>query len=174
MVDGQMAADEAALRRDLENPAFQIGVRKKKWRLVRIAFPYTYFEIAAGPREVGPSCFLLRTDCAGYGATAPTSALWDAREDRPLADPLRPKTAQGATVIAFTSGCGDCLYHPIDQVARLHWGPEFDEMAWGDDSTITTLLEIVHALVHQSDYHHSTAPEAAAHMPLDPVGLAAE
>ncbi len=174
MSEAEMSPDEAALRRDLRDPAFRIGVRKKRWRLVRLDFPYAYFEIAAGQRNPGPSQFLLKVECRGYSATAPTSQLWDARTDTALIEDLKPKNPQGGTVIAFTSSCGPCLYHPIDRLARDHWPNQFDDMAWCPDSTITTLLETVHALVHQSDYQRSAAPDAAAVMPSEPLGLAAE
>lgn len=174
MADLDMSPAEAALKRDLSSLAFRIGERKGRWRLVRLAFPYAYFQVAAGERATGPSHFLLRVECNGYRATAPTSVLWDGREDVPLADDLLPRTAAGGIVISFTKSCGQCLYHPIDRLARSHWPDAHHDLAWAEDSTITTLLETVHALVHQGDYCSSLAPEAAAVLPGSALGLAAE
>ncbi len=177
-MDGQiLRPDEVALRRDLESLSFRLGERRGLWERVKLAFPYLYVRVAAPVREQGPKAFLLRIDCRGYQAVAPTAALWDGPRGVVLPLALRPRQASGQVVLAFSSGCGDCLYHPIDRVARSHWPNRHADLAWGPNSTIITFLECVHGLLHDRDYHASTASDATAILPqaaLDPfVGRAA-
>lgn len=161
--------DEGALRRALQGPEFRRGAAQGRWALEKLTFPYAYFRITAPDRPAGPPQFLLRADCTGYPAIAPTSALWDGRTDSVLAEGLRPAGANGACLISFTSGCGACLYHPIDRMARPHWPNAHHDLAWKLGFEITDLLECVHGLLDSSDYHRASSPEAAAHLPGSPV-----
>ena len=166
-----LSPDEVALRRDLESLAFRLGTRRRKWNLLLLRFPLLYVQIEAPQRAQGPASFLLRVDAAGYRATAPTAALWDGPADTPLAETHRPHGASGTVLIGFSSGCGVCLYHPIDRGARAHWPQAHHDLAWGPDSTIITFLETVHALVHDTDYSFARATDAQAGLqggPLDP------
>jgi hypothetical protein len=165
----QPGPDEIALRRDLDGPTFRLGVRRGKWRLLRLAFPYAYFRLTAPTRAQGPEAFMLRVECAGYRATAPTAQLWDGLKDTALPDAQRPFGRNQGVMLFFTSSCGTCLYHPIDRMARSHWPGAHEEVAWGPDSDISTFLEVVHAAIHDSDYISSLAPTSAAELPPDLV-----
>ena len=160
--------DEAALRRDLEGLEFKLAVRRRKWQVALLEFPLLYARIAAPRRNQGPTYFLLRVDCTGYRATAPTGQLWDAQTNAALPEAQRPHKTDGTTVIAFSSW-GACLYHPIDRLARVHWPNAHADLAWGPQSTILTFLETVHGLIHDTGYHSSTAPDAAAELQRGPL-----
>jgi hypothetical protein len=157
-----MAPDEAALTSELEGLEFKLGVLRKKWTLEEIRFPVVYFGIAAPRRDRGPRSFLLRSECTGYCAAAPTSQLWDGQTDTALPLAQRPFGKTGV-LIAF-SDWKPCLYHPIDRQAREHWPNQFPELTWQSNSNINTLLETVHALINHPDYLVSTAPDGAAHL----------
>ena len=106
-----------------EGANLRIGERRGKWELKGIRFPYALFFIAAAPRPNGPAGFLLRSECTGYSGTAPTSRLWHGGNNASLDAAHRPQTAQGL-IVAF-SDWGQCLYHPIDRLARDHWPGQF-------------------------------------------------
>ncbi|HQT53951.1 MAG TPA: hypothetical protein PKX06_10795 [Phenylobacterium sp.] len=161
--------DEVALRRDLASLSFKIAVSRGKWEVALLEFPFLYVRIAAGARPTGPRHFLLRLDCTGYRAIAPTAQLWDAKENLALPEAQRPRAPDGSLVVAFSSSCGPCLYHPIDRMARAHWPNAHGDLAWGGNSTILTFLETVHGLVHDTGYSSSTAPDAAAELQGGPL-----
>lgn len=166
-----MAPDEAALLSDLEGPNFRLGVLRGKWELAKASFPHAYFRVGAPTREKGPRHFLLRSECSGYKAVAPTSQLWDGRTDAPLPIEMRPHGKAGV-MIAFTNW-KPCLYHPIDRQAREHWPNQFVDLAWTRESDINTLLETVHALINHPEYLVSTAPEAAAYLQSEDMEIGA-
>lgn len=167
----QATEQEVALRRDLQSLAFRIGAGRKKWSLAKLEFPLVFVRIQAPQRE-GPSAFLLRIDCSGY-PSAPTAVLFDGPGQVPLAEELKPKREDGGTVLAFTPSMGPCLYHPIDRMARGHW-ENHNDLAWQPGFTIVDLLETVHGLLATSEYVRSAAPEAAAYLPEESLGHAAE
>jgi hypothetical protein len=158
--------DEKALVADLKGNAFRLGALRGKWKLEQLRFPYAYFRISAPRRQKGPAAFLLRVECNGYRAVAPTSQLWDGRSDQALPLNMRPHGRTGV-LIAFSdwqSPNGPCLYHPIDRCARDHWPNQFSDLAWKKTSDINSLLETVHALVNDPEYLVSNAPDDAAYL----------
>lgn len=163
-----MSPDEQALGRDLSAPAFRLGARRGKWTLKGLCFPYALFFIAAPPRARGPAGFLLRSECRGYSGIAPTSQLWHGGKDTPLEAGDRPHNGQNVMVPFST--WGQCLYHPIDRLARDHWPGKFEDQKWTPDKTITFLLEIVHGLLHSSDYTHADLPPTALDVPASFMG----
>lgn len=159
-----MDIDEQALQRDLAGLPFSIGERRGKWALLGCRFPYVLFFIAAAPRNGGPPGFLLRSECTGYRAAAPTSQLWHGGADQALPQANRPKKAAGV-ITAFQDWASPCLYHPIDRLARPHWPNQYADMAWSPDKEITFLLETVYGLVQSAEYVGADLPEAALAMP---------
>jgi hypothetical protein len=163
-----MKPDEEALRRDLNEPAFRVGEHRGKWALKGVCFPYALFFVAAAPRATGPGGFLLRSECAGYSGTAPTSQLWHGGKDAALDLAHRPHSAQG--VMPAFSSWGECLYHPVDRRACDHWPGQFAEQKWTPDKTITFLLETVHELLFSPQYSHASFPAEALTVPTAFVG----
>lgn len=160
-----MRPDERALREDIALIKFKVGKRRGKWALRGLKFPHALFFVAAASVPNGPRGFLLRSECSGYSAIAPTSELWHGGLDVPLEPALRPQTPQGL-MVAF-SAWGRCLYHPIDRLARAHgnWEREFPDKLWTPDKDITFLLETVYDLLHSSDYAGAPLPDAALSVP---------
>jgi hypothetical protein len=163
-----MKPDEAALSRYLASPAFKIGERRGRWAVRGLKFPVVMFFVAAPVRPGGPTGFLLRSDCAGYSGTAPTSQLWHGQENRPLEEKHRPRNKQGAVMTAFSTW-GPCLYHPIDRLARDHgqWPSQHSEMLWTADKDITFLLETVHAILNSTEYAGANLPATALELPQE-------
>lgn len=161
-----MEADERALLRDLAAPAFKIGERRGRWLLKGVKFPHALFFIAAPARPAGPTGFLLRSECTGYSGIAPTSQLWHGSDNTPLAESHRPKNAQGTVLPAFCSW-GQCLYHPVDRLARGHgsWATTYPGLLWTPEKEITFLLETVHDILRSSDYAGADLPAAALELP---------
>jgi hypothetical protein len=163
-----MMADEVALLRDLASPAFKVGERRGRWAALGIKFPHVMFFISAPGRVGGPKGFLLKSDCAGYSGTAPTSQLWHGGENKPLEEKYRPKNKEGNVMTAFGTW-GPCLYHPIDRLARDHgqWSTQHPEMLWTADKDITFLLETIHAILDSSEYAGADLPAAAIELPQE-------
>jgi hypothetical protein len=174
-----MRPDEEALRRDLQAPAFRLGERRGKWRLKGIwlaqgpsgsdqIVPYALFFVAVPQRALGPQGFLLRSECVGYSGIAPTSQLWHGANDAPLEPAYRPHN--GPNLMVPFSTWGQCLYHPVDRLARDHWPDKFADQKWTPDKTITFLLETVYGLFHSPDYTHADLPAAALDVPSAAMG----
>jgi len=167
-----MDPDQQALIRDLRSTTFRLGEHRSKWKLLGLSFPYLLFFVSAPPRPVGPPGFLLRSECKGYSATPPTSQLWDGSRNLPLAEPLRPKNQQGGVMEPFKSW-GNCLYHPIDRLARDHnnWVTLHPDKIWTPQRKIAFLLETVYDLLHCSEYSGAVLSEETLEVPKDYVEL---
>jgi hypothetical protein len=158
--------DEQALMRDLALPSFNVGERRGLWKLLGVRFPHALFFVAAPKREKGLKGFLLRSECTGYSGTAPTSQLWHGGLNAPLDVAHRPRDAHGGVLIAFSTW-GQCLYHPIDRLARIHWPGQYSELAWTPDKTITFLLETIHGILFSSEYAGADLPAATLELPAE-------
>ncbi len=163
-----MAPDEKALRADLDSLRFKNGVERGKWELKGIDFPYALFYISAANILDAPKGFLLRSECSGYRATAPTSQLWHGKLDAALEEVNRPRTSQG--VMECFSNWNPCLYHPIDRIGATHWPNDHLDQRWTPDRDITFLLETVYGFFHRSDYVGATLPAEALEVPASYLG----
>lgn len=162
-----MKPDEAALLRDLASPTFKVGERRGRWTLRGMRFPHVLFFIAAPARPAGPAGFLMRSDCTGYSGVAPNSQLWNGGANAPLEEKYRPRKRDGGVMTAFSTW-GQCLYHPIDRLARDHWPTtQHPEMLWTPDKDITFLLETVHAILNSSEYAGADLPASATELPQE-------
>lgn len=166
-----MGLDEAALRRDLEAAAFRLGERRGRWRCALLRFPILFLEVAAPPRENSPDKFLLRLNVEGYPGIGPTGELWHGQRDKALTVAERPRGPNGV-LLAFQQWGPPCVYHPIDRLARDHWPNQFDELAWGPDSDITTYLEVVHAILEDPDYLGASISEGALDLQIQALAAA--
>jgi hypothetical protein len=83
----------------------------------------------------------------------------------------RPRGPNGV-LIAFQHWGPPCVYHPIDRLARDHWPGQFDELAWGPNSNITTYLETIHAILEDPDYLGADISEGALELRPEAVATA--
>ncbi len=158
-----MAPDERALREDLASIRFRIGASKGRWELKGIDFPNALFFIRAKPLPDNPLGFLLRAECTGYRATAPTSQLWHGELDAALPEANRPRIPAG--LMECFSSWGSCLYHPIDRLGATHWPNDHMDLRWNSDSDIMSLLETVYGFLNRSDYVGASLPVEALKVP---------
>lgn len=153
--------DERALRADLAKPAFRLAQSEGRFRLVGIAWPHVLVGVVASDGQE----FVLRFDCSGYPASAPTARPWDASRDTPLAFDRWPRSKGGRVKAVFRTDWkdGTALYLPCDRVSREghdNWRQETPTMIWRAERGILQYLEIVHELLNCGDYQ--PAAHAAA------------
>jgi hypothetical protein len=164
--------DEAALRADLAAVAFQLGVRRSKWRVGRLHFPWLDLFVGAPVRANGPDEYLFRLNCEGYRAIAPTGQLWHGLGNRPYSPEERPKNRDGGILIAFSTW-GHCLYHPIDRIGRTHWPDQHADLAWGPGDDISTFAETIHAILDDPNYVGAVVSPGAFDLPSETLEQAA-
>ncbi|MGD9920057.1 MAG: hypothetical protein AB7V13_01255 [Pseudorhodoplanes sp.] len=145
--------DERAFRADAAKAAFRLGQAEGRWRLIDIAWPVVLIAVSASDGTE----FVLRFDCQGYPAAAPTARPWDAAQNTPLAFDRWPGSKGGRVRAVFRTDWkgGTALYLPCDRVSREghdNWQHETPTMIWRPDRGITHYLEIVYELLHCADY----------------------
>ncbi|SCM70214.1 conserved hypothetical protein [uncultured Pleomorphomonas sp.] len=153
--------DERALRADLARPAFRLAQSEGRFRLISITWPIVLLGISA----IDGQEYVLRFDCSGYPALAPTARPWDAQCNVPLPFDRWPRGKGGRVGAVFRPDWkeGTALYLPCDRVSREghdNWRTETPTMIWRPDRGITQYLEIVHELLNCGDYQ--PAAHAAA------------
>ena len=153
--------DERAFRGDAAKAAFRLGQAEERWRLIGIAWPIVTIGITAADGVE----YVLRFDCRGYPAAAPTARPWDAGQDAPLPFERWPGSKGGRVRAVFRPDWkgGTALYLPCDRVSREghdNWVHETPTMIWRPDRGIIQYLEIVYELLHCADYQ-STVRTAA-------------
>lgn len=155
-----MAPDENALRADVAKATFRLGAAEKRWRLLKVEWPYVFIAITAkDSRE-----YLLRFNCAGFPVTPPTAGPWDVGRNAVLAQDLWPRSSGGRLGAVFNPGWkgGIALYLPCDRetiVGHEAWTTQMPSKIWRPSSGLVQYLEIVHELLNCSDY---TPPARAA------------
>jgi hypothetical protein len=153
--------DERALRADLAKPAFKLAQSEGRFRLFGIVWPFVLIGVMAGDGQE----YVLRFDCSGYPASAPTARPWDVERDAPLAFDRWPASKGGRVKAVFRKDWkdGTALYLPCDRVSREgheNWRQETPTMIWRPERGILQYLEIVHELLNCADYQ--PAARAAA------------
>lgn len=161
-----MQQNELALRHDLASLSFKVGERRNKWKLCGLKFPFALFSVTAAHRPESPEAFLLRVDCTGYPASAPTSQLWHGALDAALPEEQRPHDAQGV-LLAFKQW-QPCLYHPVDRIAleqHSDWQNQHSDKIWTPAKNIIFLLETVYDLLHSTEYLRATVSPGTLNVP---------
>jgi hypothetical protein len=154
-----MAPDEKALRADVAKAAFRAGVADKRWRLIAIAWPYVFIAVTAKDgRE-----YVLRFDCTGFPASAPTAGPWDMTRNTVLAPDLWPQSRGERLGAVFNPNWkgGTALYLPCDResiAGHEQWRTQMPSKIWRPSAGLVQYLELVHELLHCRDY----APPARA------------
>lgn len=153
--------DERALRADLAKPAFRLAQSEGRWRLIAIAWPAVLVGVVAADGTE----FVLRFDCTGYPASAPTARPWDVDKSAPLPFDRWPGSKGGRVRAVFRPDWkdGTALYLPCDRVSREghdNWRNETPTMIWRSERGINQYLEIVHELLNCGDYQPMARPAA--------------
>lgn len=151
-----MGPDESVFRSHVEQGSFQSGVDRRRWRLIKIEWPYVFIAVSAAEREGEPAEYILRFECQNYPQTAPTAQLWDLERGEPLT-PERWPAGRNRVPLAFNPGWknGQCLYVPCDRLSiegHEAWRNQHPNMIWSPTRNITQYLWIVYDLLNSSDY----------------------
>lgn len=152
-----MQADERAFHAHAERPDFLIGVAKKQWRLIEIAWPYAIISVTAHNGTAWPFRFLLD----GYPSSLPNAQPWDLAGQHPL-NPAKWPKGTGRVACAFNpSWSTSALYLPCDRLAlpgHEAWLVQHPEKAWSPERGIIHYLEMIHDLL--ASHQHVPAPRA--------------
>lgn len=148
--------DERVFRSHVDGGAFQSGVDRGRWRLVRIVWPYAFCGVAAAERAGAPTEYGFRFLLDDYPTTAPSGRCWNLDNDTPLDFAKRP-WGTGRVEIAFRIDwkSDTCLYLPCDREALVGhdpWRTQHAWMVWNSSSDITLYLRILHDLLNSRDY----------------------
>ena len=155
-----MLPDERAFRDHVARGRFQAGTDRGDWRIKRDAWPHPLISVAAGKRESGPDAFRFRFDLNQYPRAAPTSQLWDAKGDGPLAPELWPIGTGRVTIVFNPSWMPapnvHALYHPMDRLALVghdNWRSQDPGSIWDPSRMdIVDYLQVIHELLHSPEY----------------------
>ena len=145
--------DQRAFEADVAKAAFRLGQEEGRWRLISVAWPFTFLGVfAKDDRE-----YVLRLNCAGYPQVAPTGGPWDMKINKVLAFDLWPRGQGGRVSAVFRTDWknGSALYLPCDRetfVGHENWRNEMPSKIWRPADGIDKYLEIVHELLHSRDY----------------------
>lgn len=150
-----LAPDERALATDLASARFRDGADRSFWRLVSLDWPHALIAVSAAPRSDSPTEFLLKIECSGYPAHAPTGCPWDADTNGILAPGKRPKGERAARVFRDDWEDGRALYAPWDRVGlngHGEWPMKYARSMWHSGRDISFYLQNVHDLLNDDDY----------------------
>ena len=152
--------DQRAFEADAAKAAFHLGEAEARWHLIEVVWPWVFIGVTAKDGYE----YTFRFNCAGYPQVAPTGGPWDRALDRILAFDQWPQGRGGRVSAVFRTEwkSGSALYLPCDResfVGHENWRYEMPSKLWRPDVGIVHYLEIVHALLHCSDY---AAPVRAA------------
>ena len=145
--------DQRAFEADVAKAAFRLGRVEGRWRLIGVAWPFTFISVVArDDRE-----YVLRLNCAGYPQVAPTGGPWDMETNNILAFDLWPQGQGGRVSAVFRTDWknGSALYLPCDResfVGHENWRNEMPSKIWCPNDGIVKYLEIVHELLQSHDY----------------------
>lgn len=149
------APDERALTADLTGVRFQEAAHRGFWRQVSLDWPFVLIAVSAAPRPGSPTEFLLRIECSGYPAQAPTGCPWDAEANAVLGPDKRPKGERAGQVFRPDWREGRALYAPWDRTGLTEhpgWAAAHALWAWHPGRDISFFLRNVHELLNDDDY----------------------
>jgi hypothetical protein len=145
--------DQRAFHADVAKAAFRLGEIEGRWRLIVVAWPFSFIGLAARDgRE-----YVLRLNCTGYPQAAPTGGPWDISTDRILAFDLWPRGRGGRVSAVFRTDWkgGTALYLPCDRESLAghdNWRRDMPSKMWRPADGIVHYLEIIHELLQSRDY----------------------
>jgi hypothetical protein len=145
--------DQRAFEADVAKARFRLGEAENRWRLLKMAWPFLYITIFAKDGRG----FDFKFDCTGYRQAAPTGGPWDIEHNRILPFDRWPRGSGGRVSAVFRPEWknGAALYLPCDRetfVGHENWRTEMPSKIWRPNDGIAQYLELVHELLHSSDY----------------------
>lgn len=145
--------DERAFRADIGKPACLFASAHGRWRMVKIAWPFVSFAVAAADRRD----YVLRLDCAGYPHEPPTGTFWDPVADAVLPFDWWPRSHGGLVGQVFRPDWqdGTALCLPCDRrslAGHDHWRNQSPAQIWRPADGISQYLELVGELLNCADY----------------------
>jgi hypothetical protein len=148
--------DKLAFRIHLAAPEFRCGEAEGRWRLVSLNWPHAIIFVRAEHRPGAPPEFGFRFLCDHYPSLPVSCQPWDVATDGPLSFMQWPK---GKLVIPSIFRpdwkLGTCLYLPADRNSiegHDGWQHQHPSRLWRPDIGITCYLDIIHELLHSTDY----------------------
>lgn len=152
-----MAPDEQSLRADLASARFLSGEDRDRWQFKKLDWPHVYISVfARDGRE-----YVLRLNCSGFPAAAPTGTFWDLTAGSRLSFDKWPRGGERLR-LAFRPDWqnGDALYIPCDRnsfVGHDAWVAQYPQLIWKPAKGISHYLEVVHDLLQSRDYASAPA-----------------
>ena len=145
--------DEQAFRTDIGKPACLFASAHGRWRMVKIAWPFVSFAVAAADARE----YILRLDCSGYPHEPPTGTLWDPVPDALLPFDRWPRSHGGRVGTVFRPDWkdGTALCLPCDRgsvAGHDHWRDQPPAQFWRPADGIGQYLELVSELLTSADY----------------------
>jgi hypothetical protein len=150
--------DERTFRAHLDGMPYQVGVDRRRWRLVSLDWPYAVIAVTAAERPNSPTEYFLRFGLDGYPEQAPTVAPWQPLPGTVLAADRRPQGEIVAHVFRHDWNGGQALYAPYDRTAlsgHPDWPAAHPADAWKNSCDITFVLTRVWQLLNTDDYRGS-------------------
>ena len=145
--------DHRAFEGDVRKAAFRLGELDNRWRLIEVTWPFVLITVIAKDQ----SEYVFRFDCSGYPQAPPTGGPWDPDRNAILSFDLWPRGRGGRVSAVFRTDWkgGSTLYLPCDRVSftgHENWRVEIPSKIWRPADGIVQYLEIVHELLHSTDY----------------------
>jgi|SRR5580704_1470566 hypothetical protein len=149
-----MMADpsEARVAADLEESEFLSGSGADHWRVIRFAFPFLDFMIAAGKGGDGKVIeYGFQAELSKYPGQAPMVRIWDHAAKAPLAADKRPK---GTPRIdrTFQVWGSDTIYRPWERLTGPHASnaASLDHLAWRPERRLSFIFRDLHGILNSN------------------------
>ena len=151
--------DQECFLEHLAHPAFQYGVERGWWGVVKndvLVWPEAILWISAPSRPNGPDRFFFHFTLPGYPERAPSATVWDIEGNQRLDLAKWPKGG-GDVGMAFRTNWNNAvaLYTPWDRVAlesHPDWASKHPGIAWKRTYTIVHYLRMTHELLWSDEY----------------------
>jgi hypothetical protein len=153
--------DLAAMKRDLQQGEYLIGVSEERWGLLQSGqefstWPTLVFWIAAAARPTDRMKYYLQLNCDGYPNNAPTGTLWDYSTGQLLTHQKWPRRA-GRMLSIFRTDWeqGRALYYPYDRhglPGHPQWATQHPHLVWDRNHTIVDVLCELYSMFNSADY----------------------
>jgi len=140
------AADEQAVKRDLEGVAFLRGVTNGRWREPKVIGKHVFIKMATSTKS---AMIGLRLDITGYPDAAPQGVFWDLERNERLADGLWPVLADGNRAFRTDWAGGLGFYIACDRSALVQgighpeWATTHTNTNWRPNVGIARYLSVV-------------------------------